>query len=348
MAEGKEVPTSPLSKKEVKRQRKLDQRAEEIRLKNQENRRFLLKAGTVGLLSAAAAGLGLNQLFGRRQQPGSETSQQIPSPSKPLSNQDLLPRETIQYYLTQLRNFDEEIMKNPNRFREFAPKIGDLAAAYFSNQMGYDKARYLGKMHFLSEDEFRERVTNNPDCIDVNSDDTALASIFIESQDINFNLTRILAKSIPKSGQGHPATGLFSVTIHELHHHSAPVLSFNNNPYKLKGALFLQPNQAGYSCPEGVRLELEEAIVQDSTERMLNKLGLSMRPSEQYIKWVNLYKENIINKLFEGDHKQLLRLHQETKQDEFFTLVGLKLGSPSAQARQAGEEYISDVLVQKR
>ena len=142
---------------------------------------------------------------------------------------------------------------------------------------------------------------------------------------------------------------LFGAVIHELHHLTTPILqnpSSQNPEEKIRGLVRLKPdhtrNNNDLICYLINRIQLEEAVVEHSTQSMLAKLGI-VSPGV-YARWVQAYQKGIVTKLFNGDHKSLLMLHQQTKPDEFFRLIGQKLGSDSEGAIKKGSEYTFGLL----
>lgn len=348
--EAKETPTPTPSRKELKRQRKLDQRAEEIRLKNQENIRFLLNAGAIGLLGAAATGFGITRLFGSRQQPGTS----LPSPrslhNKEAVGQEPLPRETIQYYQTQLKRLNQEVLDNPQAFKELAPRIGQLAVTYFCSEMGYDPRTYEAKMFYEWGEEFNRVRNEKSGCIQTNTREDVVASTTFKAHEIIFNLTTALYLD-PKDKKisNDPVISLFAATIHELFHASAPSKTMENKELEIKqrgvGILIPRSEQSSDNglCYTNARRSIEEAVVEDAAQRMMRRIGFPTKLAigSDYDIRVNRYRKGVIDRLFGGNHMPLLKLHQQTKQEECFTLIGEKLGyNGSERAVQEGEKYM--------
>lgn len=154
----------------------------------------------------------------------------------------------------------------------------------------------------------------------------------------------------PRNNQpwAYPATLLFGVSLHELHHHKAPFITLDT-PEVIRrisspGLAEIQYNEGmrGYSlkpgqplspmsCPETYRDSLEEAVIEDSTEKILRTFGLRadyyMNQSGYNIV-VERYQRMVINPLFGGEYLTLLRYQQATQRKEFFELIGERLGHP--------------------
>lgn len=340
----------PEGKEPQRKSSKRTQRYQQTQVE-QPNKRLLLKAG-LGLLGLASFG-GLAAItLGRRE---SATSPKTPVPAHPtitVATENLSPEALT--YQAKLSALNHEIRSNPNSFKEIAPKVTELALEYFLKEMQYDKSRYNGKFHFHCQEEYTRKIQNDPDCIDRGMDENTGAASSVDSEDIEFNLTNILRATAQTNlaNQG-PAFELFAVALHELHHATPPIIKIEDssqNKKILRGLTPLIPKRqdenGGYVCSQTIRIELEEAIVEDSNQRMLQKLGLISDPDEVYKKWIRLYRQGVIDRLFNGDNKPLLNLQQQSKDQEFFSLVGQKLGFSTDQAAKQGESYLARLLTQ--
>lgn len=257
--------------------------------------------------------------------------------------------DEAKHYQTTLSELDRKII-DIESFEEIAPQVGELAVEYFSQEMGYDARSYQGRLHFLRDGDYKKRMRETG-CIERPSDESQIAFVHALLPDMFFNLNAHLEISRNR------AQMLFQSILHELFHVSAPTLvNTETTPQtKTKGLLILQPNpeksKPGDICHDTLAFPLEEAIVTDATDRMLQKLGLKkMLPDhdKDYKMWVERYRRGIIDKLFGGDHKPLLDLHQETRQQDFFSLIGQKLGDPAGQAARVADEYTYQVLIEGR
>ncbi|TSC86369.1 MAG: hypothetical protein G01um10147_892 [Microgenomates group bacterium Gr01-1014_7] len=342
---GKEVSPPPSSKRTQRYQQQVEQ----------PNKRTLLKVLGIGGAAAALGGVGL--AWKALSQPKSETPPRPPtSPPVPTSTQELLPRETIQYYQRELQNLNQEVFRNPQSFKEIAPRIGNLAVAYFCSEMGYDPKEFEGRIKYLWSDDHKRIRLEESSCIIQNTPDDQYGGIMLDKDWLGVNLTTILY-GFPHEGKprGTAAITLFSTLIHELHHLKAPLLDdpeINEPGVKIRGVGRLRPvpgnSKTDLVCYEAVRKSLEEAIVEESTDRMVSKIGIGRSPIEDYSRWVSNYRRSILNPLFNGDNKPLLRLHQQSKPKELFELVGIKLGATKqTDARKMGEDYLVKVLSDK-
>lgn len=258
-------------------------------------------------------------------------------------------------YQTRLAELDAKII-DIESFEEVAGQIGDLAVKYFFKEMDYDLDRYNGRLYFVRNSDYEKKKQEITGCIETDTAEDEYAFTGVSSQDMVFNLSSHLVYTDSKLISANHAQQLFSDVLHELHHAAPPVLQEIDTPApeKWRGLTFLEPklekSQANNVCYRVERGPLEEAIVTDSTNFMLERLGLTNmvgKPAEDYRMWVKRYREGIVDKLFGGDHKPLLRLHQQTRQNAFFSLIGEKLRAPSNQRAEAGEEYVHRVLLVK-
>lgn len=322
----------------------------------QERRRNLLKALGIGGGVTVLGGVPLLwKLFGSTKQPPNEepAARFIPPTSlSPTSSGEDLSPEAIRL-VAQLSTLNREVVRNPKSFKEVAPKAANLALEYFLKEMDYDASRYSGQLHFLWDDEFKDKINSDKDCIDTEDHEDVGAVQHTQSYDIDFNLTRLLNVGLTNVNilNSGPIFELFKASIHELHHAVPPILEVQANGQNLvlKGVMVLKPKtetpSGGYICAQSIRHELEEALIQESTNRMIEKLGLSA--PDVYSRLANLYKNGVINNLFNGDNKPLLQLHQQTKQNEFFALIGEKIGASIAERSRAGEDYLIRILLER-
>ena len=256
----------------------------------------------------------------------------------------------------ELLRYNQEIKRNPKIFSEIAPKIGSLALQYFNKEMGYNPDKYQGKFYYLWNDDYRERIQQDT-CIEtVDDNDYASVSASSGRQDILFNLTNILYKNRSSNDlEELPVLTLFGVSLHELVHATAPLISsYDNNgnslPQKKRGVVWYQPSKDDIRqyliCYDVGRMELEEAIAHDATTRMLQPLGIELAVTGEYVSWVKKYRKEVVNKLFAGNHRPLLKLHQQSDQGGFFSLVGQKLGAPEDRALNVGSEYLDTLFTE--
>lgn len=258
---------------------------EKLSKRGESRRHFLVQLGVAGL-ATGAAGLGIWR-------PWEEGG-----------------NDEAKYYQTRLAELDEKIV-DVTSFEEVAPQVGELAVEYFSKEMGYDATRYQGKLHFLRNSDFIKRRQEISGCIEIQTKEDEFAFVNVSSQDMIFNLSLHLvfnARNNKLISTDH-AQQLFAAVLHELHHVSAPITQQVDTtiPVRWRGLGFLEPKpeqaKPGDMCYDPVRVPLEEAIVTDSTNFMLKRLGLTdivLRPSERYRKWTEKYRKMVIDKFFGG------------------------------------------------
>lgn len=283
-------------------------------------RRDLLKGAGAASLILLATKIGLD-VFGREQTPAPEI------------------------LFRKLQKLDQEILSNPQQFPEIASEIGRLALNYFNKEMGYGTEKYTGQIYYLWREDFeKKRREAEPGCIQVDVREEEEGFVTPGSQDIVLDLTSALKR-------GNPAIITFTSTLHELHHAIPPMVDFyddEGNYGHIKGVLVLVPStnnsKPGLVCHQSMNGMLEEAIVQDSTNHMIEKMRIRLGSSSRYNLWEERHRKGIIDRLFEGDHKPLLKLQQASQLGEFFNLIGQKLGASPEQAFGAGKNYLVDVF----
>ncbi len=255
----------------------------------------------------------------------------------------------------QLEGFNREIIKNPAKMVELAPTIGAMGVEFFCKEMGYDQNRYKGRITYLSNTEYVKAKLEDSGCIETDTTDDEAGTIKIDQSDlVLINRDAILHRGSNRSLLNPQAAfDLFGTIIHELHHASSPVVDNpDNSSTKLRGMGILMPDpkssRGGQICFATDRQQLEETVVQDSTDRMVKKLGIVINTGDDYRAWVQSYQTAVVDKLFGGDHKPLLALQQQTKPAEFLSLVGQKLGAEPQDAKATGENYLIDAILYRK
>jgi len=334
---------TPLSKNELRRQRQATAQAKLVEEQSTQTRRNFLKGVIATGVAAATGGIGW-KIFGQSPTEGSSLSPGITAPS---NHEQSLSKS---YYIQKLKEIDNQIIKSPDQLKELAPQVGSLAVTFFCAELGYNPRDYDGKLRFLWDVEYRQAGQSEAGCINTNTPDDEYGRVTPTGNRLDINISKILYDDLSKKIIGKdPVVSLFGAVIHELHHLTTPILqnpSSQNPEEKIRGLVRLKPdhtrNNNDLICYLINRIQLEEAVVEHSTQSMLAKLGI-VSPGV-YARWVQAYQKGIVTKLFNGDHKSLLMLHQQTKPDEFFRLIGQKLGSDSEGAIKKGSEYTFGLL----
>lgn len=303
-----------------------------------------------GILATGGAGALLN--FLRSSHPDSKSTP-IRTRTPEATSIPLSPE--LQRYVDRLIVLNQEVDQNPHNFKEIAPKVGAIAIEYFCTQLGYDPKSYAGKIRYEWNDEYQKLGEAESGCIVRQNYDDEYGRVYADSDYLTVNLEKILYHDIKaKITQPYAVLALFATLIHELHHLTSPALpdTISNDPQaKIRGLGLLKPSpqfaKPGWTCYDVNRFQLEEAIVQDSTDRMVfETFGFSMELTQDYSQWVQRYRMGVIDRFFGGNNKPLLRLHLQSKPTEFFSLVGQKLGFPTDQAAKEGESYLVRLLIQ--
>lgn len=301
-------------------------------------------------IGGTAVATGTVGLLWRASQPQPDNSRPL-SRNQPRFQEEPLSAESRNYYKSQLATLEEEIQRSPESFKEIAPKVGNLAVRYFCSELGYPVSEYEGKIRYQWADEYNLTLQQETGCINTNTRDDTIGRIIVTANKLDINLSKILYDKIEKKEvQPEVAINLFGAVIHELHHLTSPLLpdlESSDPEQKIRGLGILRPdtsnNKGDLVCLRIARLQLEETVVEESTDRMLLKLGID-GSGIVYARWVSLYRTNVLDNLFGGDNKPLLQLHQKSKPVEFFALVGEKLDAPINQTQQAGEDYLANLL----
>ena len=303
-----------------------------------------------GGLAALGGGIwGLSRLF----QTGNQEVKPILNPIHP--SRTLTPEPIKPEYLglaNQLRQLDQEVSRNPQDFKELAPKIGALAVEMFCKEMGYNPQNYEGRVSYLWNDEYQKALREGASCI-ITQDELSVGRASIDKNAVSINLDMVLYASITTQVlQESPGLNLFGAVIHELIHASAPLIPDPESPTgldKLRGLGILKPNpqnnKGDLTCYDSFRSYLEEAVVEDATDRIQLKIGVG-GVAPDYAVWIQRYRQGIVDRFFNGDNKPLLRLQQQSNSSAFFTLIGEKLGHSGPKARLEGELYTTRLIEQ--
>lgn len=323
--------------------------------KADEKRRMILKAGLGAVGLATTGGLvGLTRLFGRQE------PTPIPAKTtKPLNEHMTTPQETPSPETLKVKadllNLNQEVLKNPQNFKEIANKIGSLAINYFCQEMDYDPKSYEGKTFFEWGEDYLGVRNEKNDCISTYMREDNVGTVTYNRNEMIFNLTVALYPDQKnKQLNNYPAISLFAAIVHEALHASPPNKSEANKDIEVKlrgmGTMVPAPSSSGWIglCYVNARKPLEEAIVEDASQRLMRRLGLptNVDPNSDYYMWVSRYRMGVIDRFFAGDHITLLKLHQQTKQEDFFKLIGERMGLPPEKQAQEAEIYLSRLLLQ--
>jgi hypothetical protein len=318
----------------------------------QPHKRTLLKVLGIGAGLTGLGGIGL--AWKTLTDPKTERATPAQSPTNSGFQFKPTPETAISQYENikrRLHDLDKRMSLSSDSFKELAPAIGDIAIQFFCKEMDYDPKNYQGKINYLSDQEYKKAKIENANCI-IDKVENDLAGVLVNRSEVNLNLDRILYPiQNQKIAIENPAIGLFGVIIHELFHVTTPLVPDpEDSSNLLRGLGILKPdpihNKGDLTCHIAFRAQLEEAIVEDATVRLINKVGIGgISPS--YESWVNRYRRGVVDRFFNGNNMPLLRLHQKSASIEFFRLIGEKLGvfSPEAQ-KQAGESYLTTLITQ--
>lgn len=265
------------------------------------------------------------------------------------------PETQEQKIVRELDTLDGALLRNPERLDELSPQIAGLAAEVFAREMGYSPSiteNIVSSISVLSGSDFTEA--------DLRDDNYC---------PLRLNVGEKLAVSLPKrreiwlnkdtffgaSPQSKRAKAMFGTYLHEIHHFYPPIKPADQDVpitseagITVKGTTFRGARvystdtvDAENKCTLQTSSNLEEAIVIDSTDRMLIKLGLSSSEYNLYHRApANNYKTRILLPYFQGDHKPILRLHQNSDPVGVWRLVGEKIGYTGLTASMEGFNFL--------
>lgn len=257
----------------------------------------------------------------------------------------------------ELDSLDLALKQNPDRFSELASKITSLAENFFLKEIGapnQDKTGLHSGIHFQDSDTFKQNSFEVTGCKRNILDGNTVAYIHAGSDDIYFNKTYLKEHPHLKNTL---ASSLFITLIHELHHvrpkkrqsdFSANIVDEMGVAHPatiIRGAGLHAVNtfqsQENKDCYTSITA-VEEAIVIDSTSRMILKLGINHLDdtSEDMRARAQNYQTRVLIPLFNGDHKQLLGLQQASRAKELFQVVGQKLGFTGDKATSEGFTFL--------
>lgn len=208
--------------------------------------------------------------------------------------------------------------------KEYFPQIADLAIAFFSRQMGYDRRRFEGKITLLDSGSYFEKIKEFMECGNEATviDDPKNIPMFTE-----FSGDKIYVNAQFKNyNQVHETFGTF---LHELHHAAPPPRWDEEKKAYTKGLIVLKKGSSlatsGKECLLGYEGgEEEEMVVQDSTKRLLALVAFSSYQAPSV--YMEAYRRNVLDSLYGGDHRELLAYQQQSRPADFHRSIGAKLG----------------------
>lgn len=256
-----------------------------------------------------------------------------------------------------------EVGQDGKRLKEYAPRISDLAVAYFSKQMTemfpdrkekYDLQVLRNATFIVDEKGFLEAHVKDSCGLIERSPNDAVGFAGLATKSIYINLERL--PRIAKSGE-HIRT-LFLSVIHELLHVSSDFKQYAD-PVQTVG--FLAPvdiqvglgvgwlnkllsEQKKQNCLREGFWILEEVVVEDATNELSTRVGVKNVSPETDV-YARIYSQKI-KSLFHGDFKELLRYQQESDVEGYFRAVGNKLPvAKNVDARITGFNYINQNVI---
>lgn len=261
----------------------------------------------------------------------------------------------------RLNSFRNEIGSDPQKLRANAQKIVNLASSYLSTQMQqifpqlkdqYEKNKIKSRYVILDEKGLEEASKS---CGRVVTDDSGT---FIGREDKIYISPE---KSWKKNQNKNLAVDVFfRLAVHEGIH-SLPVKRIFSQEYNIPNIkehldfahglsayqIDKSTDQFGNPCDLQVFHMLEEAITEDTTVRLLTKLGGPILMASNYINAVNDYKQHLLP-LLQNDYRNGLLFHQTSNPFGFFKEIGKGLGETDPEWQAAAginftQQYINDL-----
>lgn len=261
-----------------------------------------------------------------------------------------------------LGNLDGVIYQNPVLFEGLVPQIGARAIDYFCKEMGYNPRRYDGKLFFHWDEEYQAVLAQNSGCIKGEPYGHFRSGGVVQfgSEAMHFNLTSLLfVDPLVKSIDHNAATTLFFAVTHEAHHATPPTITLPTpdrfidrelmqavemtRKKGLTSLVVVNPDgPTSDQCTQLYGTVAEEAVVEDSNLRMAQRLWLEPFSEGNMVhRAVRIYRDKVLNRWFPNHYRMLLDLQQQTKEQEFFALIGQKLGAGSKDAYDVGYNYLA-------
>lgn len=264
-----------------------------------------------------------------------------------------VPNLTDQEIVTELKGLNQDLGNADNdQTTAILGRSFELATIFFCKEVSCSPDQYQsfkGSMILQDKDTFfkeaSEKVTCKGQIVDPNT--TAYTDPFLKKTYFN------------RETNNDPAGAelLFGDGLHELYHLKAPLLQLNNDgkrePYQPNATThpialvhgvkrqILQPekNLPGKVCYGVYRQPLDEAIVEHSASLGTQRLGIKKRLA--YTSEVENYTE-LVRYHYARDHRILLGLQQQSRDEDFIRNVGAKLGYSPAEQLGQGDIFLAE------
>lgn len=235
-----------------------------------------------------------------------------------------------------IHQWNHEVGVDFQKFLRYTPRISNLATAYFAKQMAtefpniqdrYQISLLKGRFRFYTSKDYssvntcRENLGNaEPASTDP---DTRIISVAPERL---FNFTAYKEDS---------CLTWFLVSTHELLHSTAlrrpadgyvarGTARLRNTPIEFIQGLKLFVASADNKCRTSWWWETEETVVEHGITELIAPLSIPNRES-RYLPWVDAYRSQVINPLFNGRYQALLQNQQLSDIDAFMATIGSRL-----------------------
>ena len=252
---------------------------------------------------------------------------------------------------------DERILSHPKDIEEIAPVVGNLAARYFAEEMGYAPSEFDGKMVFQRQEEFLRGANDIGGCTHLSFAPNSAGYSHFSSDKTFYNLDMFLRRERVRN---QPAGFIFYNVVYELHHARPPAVKLREPLLKSdheigasvegttgRGLAVYVPDHPrsspGRVCFSGHYRQAEETVVEDSAQRMISKVGIPIENAD-YGRLVQAYRNQVLNPYFGGEHRSLLRLQQASDRKGFYRITGEKLGYSSERQVEEGANFLNGML----
>lgn len=341
------MPERPISRRESRQKEREEQKARAKSRKSSPFKDLMRRAALPAVLLFASIGGGVYYLSHQAQTP--------PTIAQPQS-------------LTEkLRGFDRAMAQNPDQVEVIVPHIAQLSADYFCQQISApcDPDALTKDIIILEPNAYVEFSKKEQGCKGTKGIPVSLGYSSPSRNIISLNNEFLFYRDRSKSQRwANPSFVISHTLIHEYHHVNPPIKKTSNKIKRTdpatnqqflidfeKGMLSYiidsKDAKPGLTCYKSIRMQVEESVVEDSTLRMLDSLGLDPQ-FLSYEDWVTTYRNNVLSPYFQGDNSILLNYQQNSDIEGFFSELGIKLGdrNPKTQAL-TGEGYLSKLYAGK-
>lgn len=221
-----------------------------------------------------------------------------------------------------IKQWNAEVGADQQKLEQYMPRITQLAAAYFSNQMAemfpqksaqYNKQALSAVFTILDEQSFAKKAVN----CSGKPFDSLVPAFNDEDGKIYLNLQRLWKGMMYKQNAAETA---MLMSVHELMHNAAPRVK-HNPPVMIegsaksitsqKGLILYAEEKDGIQCSASVSYwtDQEEIVVEDGITDLMQRIDVVNRES-RYMPLVNNYRNRVL--IIPGINRQMLLERQQS------------------------------------